>query len=406
MAVIPLSVFFIFGFNIIKSRILNRQDTATHVQDTDVDLSSLSFSPVRSDKYTGINCYLRMDGTGLKRGNEKAGEALALCFDAFMVGLRIPQDRFWVNLSYLEPSRVLDSEIADTLTGRVLLYGDLRLKQDISQLINPAVSSEGAGFWDAIKKKARQLGVPDDVVVLNRVWIEPAEAWVYLRKGAPCILRCSLRVCLESPGKGEVSPDGIQAYVNELFTRTILPRLNKRINQDESYASLRCVYKGLVLAKAYKDSVKETGSEYLMGFKYRSSGLDLQGTRFNCSAAAIYRKYMNEIKKARSCGVQSGDLSSGITFTNYFMGGIDFRSIAVRNAVISLPPGEVEMEFRLSVDMINDTGGLFALFKEEVSSRLRLSGVLADGSFPGLTFSGVDRLSGRIKKQRANSSGL
>lgn len=406
IAVVVLSaVIFVSVFHFMKTRGPGRYDSLSGVPD--VDLISVAFSASRSNGSRGMNCYLKTDEAGRKRGSGEIGRALALCLDAFMTGLQIPQDKFWVNLSYLEPRRVLDSGIADTLTGRVLLYGDLRLKQDISRLTNPALSPEGALFWTSVRKKAGELGVPDNVVVLDRVWIEPAEACVYMRMGAPCILRCSLRVCLEKPDKDGSSAGGIQDYANELFAGIILPQLNKKVNQDKAYAPLRCVYKGLVLAKAYKDSAKETTSGYLPGIEYNSGNTGLLEPCFNYSAAAIYRKYMNELKKMRSGSIQTGDASSGIAFTNYFMGGIDFRSIHAKSVDASFFTEGIEVEFNIPADVINAAGGLLALATEEISSRLRLSGVLADGSFPGLKLqAGTERLSGRIKNQRINSSGL
>ncbi len=370
----------------------------------DADLVSVSFSAGRTGGKPSINFYLKADEACLKRGSGEISKALAVCFDAFMTGLRLPQDKFWANLSYLEPSRVLDSGIADTITGRVLLYGDLRLKQDIAQLINPAVSPEGALFWESVKKKAAEMGVPDNVVVLNKVWIEPAEACVYMRKGVPCILRCSLRVCQESPVRAEGTQGGIQEYADRLFTTVILPKLNKKVNQDRAYASLRCVYKGLVLAKAYKESAPAD----LSGTGYCAGGQDLRAAGLEYSAAAIYRKYMKELKKTRSCAAQSGDPSSGIVFTNYFMGGVDFRLIKARSVSVSLPSGGFEAEFGIAAEMLGEQGGLLRRFMEELDSRFSLFAVLSDARLPkpALETAGAEGLSGGLTNQRANSSGL
>ncbi len=98
----------------------------------DADLVSVSFSAGRSGGQQSINFYLKADDVCLKRGSDEISKALAVCFDAFMAGLKFPQDKFRANLNYMEPGRVLDSGISDTITGRVLLYGDLRLKQDIA----------------------------------------------------------------------------------------------------------------------------------------------------------------------------------------------------------------------------------------------------------------------------------
>ncbi len=168
------------------------------------------------------------------------------------------------------------------------------------------------------------MGASDNVVVLNKVWIEPAEACVYMRKGAPCILRCSLRVCRESPGNTEAPRGGIQEYADGLFTTVILPKLNRRVNQDREYASLSCVYKGLILARAHK----ENSPEGFSGIGYCAGGQNLRTAGFEHSVA-IYRQYMKELKKARSCEAQAGEPGSGIAFTNYFIGGVDFRDIKV-----------------------------------------------------------------------------
>lgn len=412
-AVITLSSAVFLATIIIKIRNPGGRNTLS--APPGVDFSSLAFSPAHSGKYKGIDCYLGMRKDYLKRGGGEPAKALILCLDAFLTGLQTPQDKFWVNLNYLEPRRVVDPAIAGTLTGRILLYGDLLLKQDVSRMLNPAVSPEGRAFWKSIKEKAGELGVPDNIVVLKRVWIEPDDSCIYLRKGYPCILRCSLRVSLESPGRGRFystgkMPGELDVFANRLFAGMILPQLNKRINKAEEYSSLRCVYKGLILAKAYKDNMQQKGGkEDFTGINYRTDEKYLKDSYLEYSSVGIYRRYLDETRKMRCPGIQYGDSDQGMVFSSFFIGGIDLSGInpSIKKASKITPSsGTFELSVQLSSSDLNAADNLMRALTERFNMSVRLETLLAGDSLPGIRSLGIEKFLGRWLRSRASSKSL
>jgi hypothetical protein len=94
------------------------------------------------------------------------------------VGLRLPNDMFWVNLRPDTADDIIDPYLARTEIGRILLAADVQLKKDLAALTSPDTKS-GKIYWDKLYSKAESLyGSEEDVVIptLTRPWIVPARS--------------------------------------------------------------------------------------------------------------------------------------------------------------------------------------------------------------------------------------
>ena len=201
----------------------------------------------------------------------------------------------------------------------------------------------------------------------------------------------------------------LQNYANALFAKNILPVLNERINQGKDYAPLRCVYKGLVLAKVYKDRLSKQDLDYLRLAADNSVLSDGQSGCFVSSAAQTYREYMKEVKRMRSVVNGEQDYSQGITFTNYFIGGVDFRDINVRAISDSNfargRQGSLDLSFRISAAEMSAVN-LPAALLARIHTALKLENLLAAQVFPRPSTFDLEILIKRAKGDRPSNSGL
>ncbi len=268
----------------------------------------------------------------------------------FFIGLTLPDEKFWVNLNPKEPYRLLDSVLADTDLGRIMLYADLRLKKDTCELMNPNESAVGAQYWSRLYEKAKQLGVTDKIPVINQIWIVPGEAEAYEAENKLSIIKSRLKVYAgESKGS-----DPLQDYALSLMNELILPRLNRKVNESEVYADLREVYQALILARWYKEKFGTQQNLLLRNASYNI----MKGAEndFPYQPDQIYRDYLSSFKKGEySFGGGLESFYPAMAIMRYFIGGINFKRLPVINLVGA--PGKANasgtftVEFNMPVEL-------------------------------------------------------
>ena len=77
-------------------------------------------------------------------------------FNYFLIGLSLPNDKFWVNLRPDAPEQIIDPELGKTNLGKIMLEADLQLKKDTAGWTSPQ-NPEGKEYWDKLYKKAGEL---------------------------------------------------------------------------------------------------------------------------------------------------------------------------------------------------------------------------------------------------------
>ena len=126
--------------------------------------------------------------------NESTKELL----NYFLVGITLPNDKFWVNLRPDSEDNIIDSWLAKTDVGKIMLEADLQLKKDTAQFTSPQ-TSEGKEYWNRLYKKAEELYGYQEVSIptLTRPWIVPNEVIVRESKESAYIYKATLKVMLE-----------------------------------------------------------------------------------------------------------------------------------------------------------------------------------------------------------------
>lgn len=255
-------------------------------------------------------------------------KAVRKTLEYFFTSLSVPDDSCWVNLNPDEPSEVLDGRLGDSDMSRVLLKADLRLKEDVSQLINPAFSSEGKEFWRRLYQKAGELNVKG-IHSLTKLWIVPDKAEVRHTEDMFSVGESSLKVELapayiyQDTIRRNRKQEELEDYAASLISELILPVLDKRINEDYAYADLREAYNALILARWYKQR-----------YGARQTGFVQYSIDFNYSPQEIYQDYLDSITNKEYSWVereQGPFLPYRLISTKYyFSGGVDLRKIRIR----------------------------------------------------------------------------
>jgi len=179
----------------------------------------------------------------------------------FFVGITLPNDAFWVNLKPDSENNIVDSDLATTDVGRILLEADLQLKKDTAKFISPETPI-GKEYWKKLYQKAGELFGYENITIptLTRPWIVPGEIIIRETKDNAYIYKATFKVMLEQDYlKDSVAYNFddsrlkiLNEYSAQLMRELVIPKLTKEINISLRYAPLRQVYYSLILAQWFK----------------------------------------------------------------------------------------------------------------------------------------------------------
>jgi len=241
----------------------------------------------------------------------------------FLAGLTVPEGDLWVNLSPYEKDRMIAEDLGQTDLGRDLLAQDYILKQLTASLIYPE-NHLGKEFWNRVYARAqRQYGTTNIAIdTFNKVWILPNQAQVYNHVNAAYITQSTLKVMLDEDylalKKHEVSYS--HSLASQLVRQIILPEIEKEVNTGANFASLRQMYQALILAKWYKQAVKNALLQALYLDKDKTTGINLADPSIK---EAIYARYLQAYKKGVFNFIEEDITPQGeLTPRKYFSGGI------------------------------------------------------------------------------------
>ncbi|MDX2391603.1 MULTISPECIES: hypothetical protein [unclassified Streptomyces] len=249
--------------------------------------------------------------------------------DAFFVWLRLPPHKQTVNLSPVEPDRIIDPGLGRTDAGRILLEADLELKRTVGRLIHPD-SRLGPAFWGSLRGRC----------ISFRQWIVPAPATVRDDGDALHILDAPLSVRMETEyleGRNaadvtsscrEQSPE-IEAHNADVFRRTVLPELARQVRTAPEYASLRRIYHSRVAAEWYRLRAAR-GPAPFADLVDREDLTHLAARRPR-DPKDVFRQYVESYTRGEFDVTRSRAATGGTSdVRHYVFGGVDFSRIAFR----------------------------------------------------------------------------
>jgi|GEM_PF-3427580 len=249
------------------------------------------------------------------------GEATRLV-KYFLAGLTIPESDLWVNLSPYEKERIVPEALGQTVLGRDLLAQDYILKQLTASLIYPE-KGLGKEFWARVYRKAQEKFGTSDIPVntFNKVWILPDQAQVFENVNTVYVTKSTLKVMLDEDytARGKNQKTQASGVSSQIVREIILPEIEKEVNTGKNFATLRQIFQALILAKWYKETIKNSLLETLYTDKSKIAGVNLNDLAVK---EQIYDRYLQAYKKGVFNYIKEEQSASGQTIPRkYFSGG-------------------------------------------------------------------------------------
>lgn len=221
----------------------------------------------------------------------------------FLAGLTIPADDLWVNLSPYEKDRMITDALGATVLGCDMLGQDYILKQLTATMIDPE-KELGQTFWDKVNREIRSRFGDSQAAVqtFNKVWIVPEQAAVYENGNAVFVTQAKLKVMLEQDylalEKGGVSLSDhkrdTHTDASRIVKEIIVPAIEKEVNEGKNFASLRQIFYSLILARWYKETIKESLLTKVYTDQNKTDGVDVADKN---RKELIYKQYIEAFQK-------------------------------------------------------------------------------------------------------------
>ncbi len=275
----------------------------------------------------------------------------------FLAALAVSDDEMWVNLSPNEKNRIIAPHFGQTIMGRDLLAQDYLLKQITSSLTNPN-ESIGKAFWDKIHKHTYEKLHTTEIPLnsFNKIWIVPESADVYEIDHGAVIGQTRLKVMMDkdykamanqraiaesrAPARDTTSEKQTQkerfTVHSSVFTKIILPEIEREVNEGEHFAPLRQIYHSMILASWFKQRMKKSILHHVYAERNKLAGIDVEDKDINHK---IYDQYVEAYQQGVFNFIKEEYDSSTQTVIprKYFSGGANFG--ANTNRAVRFHPG-------------------------------------------------------------------
>jgi len=302
------------------------------------DLGGINFTSIRlnyisvsTDSSGVVNFDLALEAQKSVEGNSGINPINSTLIGAiaFMTGLAIPNDKFWVNLAPWEPDRIIDDELKQSEVGRIMLEADLQMKRDFSNYTNPCASEIGKEYWmfldgkreilvqQCMRKFPGEIKDRDNVYFrpVTRHWIVPDKVYAYTNGSEIYIINATLTISsdpvidhayflvnnqdvrtLSRGCQEELNRSAIEfsQYVKELSDSMILPYVVADVNHADKYEDLRNVYFALALAQWYKSCI--TSQRDIFRQSLDSSGSSAFNGEGSWSPYEIWENYVHSFE--------------------------------------------------------------------------------------------------------------
>ncbi len=296
-----------------------------------------------------------VDTGNSKFQDEKLRSETTRLIKYFLATLTTPENELWVNLSPYEKDRIIPKALGTTEMGKDLLSQDYILKQLTASLMYPE-NDLGKTFWDKVRKEIyAKYGTTElPVDTFNKVWIVPEKAVVYENGGTAFVSEAHLKVLLETDylareksdqwsvvsgqKKEELNTEhrssdlaentDHQLVTTEIIRSTILPAIEKEVNEGENFSMLRQIYYSMILAVWYKTNLKQSILNKVYIDKNKTAGVDIEDKNVKDK---IYSQYLEAFKKGVYNYIKEDyDLATqSVVPRKYFSGGTNFKDMAL-----------------------------------------------------------------------------
>lgn len=266
----------------------------------------------------------------------------------FLAGLTVANEDLWVNLSPYEKDRILPDVLSKTELGKELLAQDYVLKQLSSSLTHPDTPL-GQTYWDMENRNSKSENRNKSEIrnSFNKIWITPGKIKLFENNNGVFITEANLKVKTEkdylAASKNKVNKNSADNSVQNI----LLPEIEEDVNHGKNFASLRQVYRSLILATWFKEKFRKSFFRYYIE-KNKINEVELKDPEVKDK---IYNLYCEAFKKGVYNIIKSEKLSSNENKKvkrHYFSGGVTVKKLS---SSIELLP---KLEKPLSSSAIGD----------------------------------------------------
>ncbi len=296
--------------------------------------------------------------------------ATELSLNSFLIGLTIPNYKFWVNLNPWESDRIIEKDLKETDVGKIMLDADFNMKKDFSNYENPCESKTGEDYQELLGKKQEDLvndcmkkypgQIKDNKNVsfsaATRHWIVPDKIYAYGNENEIYIVNATMNIKSEpvynhssfkiaNQNDSSISKKCLEClnesvkeygrYALELEETMVLPLVVQKVNSDNNYTDLRQVYVSLALAQWYK---KHSDNKKIFSGFIDSGNLTGLESQTSWSAVSIWEKYVKSYSegeyhcwKNKTYRTDRGTLYESNLYSG---GGVDFEDIEKHIVVV------------------------------------------------------------------------
>ena len=267
----------------------------------------------------------------------------------FLAALTIPEGDLWVNLSPFEKDRIMTDAFGRTQMGRDMLVQDYMLKQMSASVIYPE-SEVGENYWREVFARFNQEFGSSEVPVemVNKVWVVPRDAELYVEDGRVLITESRLEVMLGEDYQARLREDAVtgesveaevsgetaarQELWRQLFREHILPEVARDVNHGRNFNELRQIYHAVILATWYRRHLRQSLFGQMYVGREKTDGVDIAD---RTAKEKIYEQYLKAIKRGVYDYIKEDfdPVTQGIIARRYFSGGIMFSNLDRREGV-------------------------------------------------------------------------
>ena len=183
----------------------------------------------------------------------------------FLAALTIPEDKFWVNLSPNESTRVIDSSVATSEIGQTLLEQDYLLKQLSSMLTHPDTKL-GKKYWSSLNATQNKT--------MGKIWISLDSISIYDKNNKAYITDIAYKVESETDSNS--------------INKVLLPELKSEVETGRNFSELRQMTYSIILAQWFKAKFMDS----LFAFYFdanKMQGLDVVSPELKNQ---VFKKYV------------------------------------------------------------------------------------------------------------------
>jgi hypothetical protein len=239
--------------------------------------------------------------------------------------LALDPSTFWVNLSPVEPDRIIDPTMGRTNAGRAMLEADFAMKRTEGRLLNPATAI-GARYWKALDRTGSDCSI-------SRAWIVPGRVEVRADGDSLYILKAPLDVKTTSDSLPDTDKDAcpaespaVIAQKEQLQRTIVLPEIVKAVNTEPEYAPLRRAFTARIIGQWVRDR-HQSGQRTAFDDVLDTGDLGPAALTGNWRPRQVFDAFVQAFRSKEFTYKQNTHQGNRTITRQYVLGGVDFGKL-------------------------------------------------------------------------------